>query len=53
VIEWMGPANVCVAEAGPSRSTISVSLAPAAWGSAKSPTIETRAISAGKIASRP
>jgi hypothetical protein len=48
VIDSIGPRKVSAAEEGPMLVTMSVIVWVAGFGSAKRPTRETRAISAGK-----
>jgi hypothetical protein len=49
----IGPSNVDVAESGPTRFTMSVRVLVVDSGLPISPTIETRAISAGNRERRP
>jgi hypothetical protein len=51
VISSIGPLNVSTAEAGPIELTMSVRALVTVFGSPTRPTIETSAISAGKIPS--
>ena len=53
VMPSIGPLNVSTADAGPTLLTTSVSALVTVAGSPTRPTIETSAISAGKIDSTP
>ena len=53
VIDLIGSANVCAADAGPIEVTMSVIVDVVDFGSPKRPTIATSAISAGNSESSP